>query len=131
MGRMAKPLEDILNSLSTSNIALCRAAKEGNQRLVRKELKNGADPDELDARGWAAVHYAAAEGHGGVLHDLARHGANMHLPASGDYHPIHFAFQGRHRRLAKRWDQMFPRREPEATPAPASRLVPEPAPEAF
>ena len=159
MGRMTKPLENTLDNIlnvfglgdldfsprSISSNALCAAADKGDQPAVRRELKNGADPDALHERGWAAVHYAAASGHGGVLQDLARHGADMHLLAKGGYHPKHMLFQCRHVRLFDRYDRMFPPTveqnerayfgdsspQPKAQRAPEQSTAPEPSPDPF
>ena len=52
-----------------------RAAREGNEGVVREFLKAGMHPDVADGRGVTAIASAAAGGHGHVVNLLLAHGA--------------------------------------------------------
>lgn len=60
--------------------ALTEAAASGDEPTMVRLLVGGADPDELDGRGWSPLIWAAREGHKRLVGALISRGANADLP---------------------------------------------------
>ena len=63
---------------------LTRVAAVGDASAVNKLLRDGENPDELDSNGWSPLHWAARDGHVGVIHYLIEAGADVEI--EGRFH---------------------------------------------
>ena len=53
----------IFDRTDNGGTALLCASGHGHSAIVRRLLRAGASPHEVDPQGWSALHYAARDGH--------------------------------------------------------------------
>ncbi|XP_034555942.1 ankyrin repeat and EF-hand domain-containing protein 1a [Notolabrus celidotus] len=75
----------------TGVTALMGAAKAGSLQLVQAILKNGGNPNALDQKRLAAVHYAAVGGFFEVIKVLSAYSADMGVLNLEACTPLHYA----------------------------------------
>ncbi|KAJ4158474.1 uncharacterized protein LMH87_008997 [Akanthomyces muscarius] len=67
---------------------LDEAAAAGNHFIAQLLLDMGANPNSRDRDGWSAIHWAAEEGHLGVVRLLLEAGANVDAVSSCFFHDV-------------------------------------------
>ncbi|XP_044026317.1 ankyrin repeat and EF-hand domain-containing protein 1a isoform X2 [Siniperca chuatsi] len=75
----------------TGVTALMEAAKAGSLQLVKTILKRGGNPNALDQKRLAAIHYAAMGGFFEVIQVLSAYSADMGVINLEDCTPLHYA----------------------------------------
>ncbi|XP_030577806.1 ankyrin repeat and EF-hand domain-containing protein 1 [Archocentrus centrarchus] len=75
----------------TGVTVLMEAAKAGSLPLVRAIIRMGGDPNALDTKRHAAVHYAAMGGFFEVIQVLSAHSADMSVMNLDNCTPLHYA----------------------------------------
>jgi Ankyrin repeats (3 copies) len=81
------------------------ASEMGSTESARMLLDAGADPNELEANGWSALHWAARNGYLSVARLLMKHGARLYHPDSQGYMPLDWAFDRGHWDVVRFFDE--------------------------
>jgi len=68
---------------------------------VRKLLQDGAHPDERDAQGCTALHWAADKGHPNIITTLIQAGASIDAVDGDGMTPLHYAALAEQRAAAE------------------------------
>jgi ankyrin repeat protein len=88
-------------SLSGCAMTFFEAAERGDAGRVEELLSERPDlADETDGRTLSALHYAASEGHAGVVRILLDRGADPRISALGGMTPLFLAAAGGHAEVA-------------------------------
>lgn len=80
---------------------LCLAAKNGDERVVRRLLEEGADVSSVDKNGCTALHVAARNGHGQVVSQLIQAGVNVNYVHKNGFSALHVAAIKGHDRIVE------------------------------
>ncbi|KAH0566199.1 hypothetical protein GP486_000397 [Trichoglossum hirsutum] len=70
---------------------LFKAAVSGDKQQVDFLLEQGDDPSAKSRFGWTAIHFAAANGHYGVVQALVKAGASPNVASDQDITPLDLA----------------------------------------
>ena len=73
---------------------LCIAAQEEQEEQVERLLSSGTKPSACDAVGYTALHYAARNGHLGIVDLLLEAGADVNAAACSFTPLLRAAFMG-------------------------------------
>merc|ERR1712113_1369557 len=73
--------------------ALMVAAQFGALTTLQRLLSEEGDVDDVDSRGWTALHCAAYEGHAKVCVELLKHGANAEAADHDGRTPMQIALE--------------------------------------
>ena len=79
-----------------SHVASVSSNTDGHADAVRRLLKVGVNPDEVDDNGWSALHHSAINGNLKVARVLLEHGANVALQDTSFWTPLHHAACNNH-----------------------------------
>ena len=90
-----------LSACNSKNDELIRAAENGDEQTVAKLLKNGANVDAGDSRGYGALYFSAYRGHKGIVLMLIEKGANVNIKGNTGYTPLHAAAMGGNSEIAE------------------------------
>lgn len=71
-----------------------QAASRGRHETIKVLLESGADPDEVDERGWGPLHFAADKGHWNIARLLLEKGATPGLINGSCMTPLDYAVFG-------------------------------------
>ncbi|OOQ83264.1 hypothetical protein PEBR_35215 [Penicillium brasilianum] len=71
-----------------------QAASRGRHETIKVLLESGADPDEVDERGWGPLHFAADKGHWNIARLLLEKGATPGLINGSCMTPLDYAVSG-------------------------------------
>jgi len=80
---------------------IARASNENNVSRLRQLLEDNGNPNELDERGRAGLHYAAINGNLQVAAILIKANAKVDLKDSLGNTPLHYAADHQHLDIAK------------------------------
>lgn len=78
---------------------LSEEAECGDEISVNTWIKEGYDPDELDAYGYTPLLNASALGRSNAVAELIKNGANVNKKGPFGFTPLHAAAQGGHREV--------------------------------
>ncbi|MFA7230036.1 MAG: ankyrin repeat domain-containing protein [Victivallaceae bacterium] len=70
---------------------LLQASTAGNMALMNKLIKEGANVNICDGKGWTPLHYAAHEGYCSAIEILLKNGANIEARTDFLWTPLHLA----------------------------------------
>lgn len=73
------------------NEALSRACREGDLEKAGEYLEKGANPNATDELGRTPLHWAAWNGHTGIVKILIEEGANPNATDNDGWTPLHYA----------------------------------------
>ncbi|WP_374192416.1 ankyrin repeat domain-containing protein [Trinickia acidisoli] len=90
---MADPKTDIEKLDSAGENAMMLAALNGDTGLVQALIDKGA---EVNKKGWAPLHYAAANGHDDIVKLLLEHSAYVDAGSPNGTTPLMMAARGNH-----------------------------------
>lgn len=79
--------------------SLAEEAECGDEISVHSWIKEGYDPDELDAYGYTPLLNASALGRVGAVMELVKSGANVNKQGPYGFTPLHAAAQNGHREV--------------------------------
>lgn len=79
--------------------SLAEEAESGDEISVNTWIKEGYDPDELDAYGYTPLLNASALGRLNAVMELIKNGANVNKKGPFGFGPLHAAAQGGHREV--------------------------------
>nr|KYP72442.1 Potassium channel AKT1 [Cajanus cajan] len=82
-------------------ISLLFAVSRDDDLLLRKLLKKGSDPNEVDKNGKTALHLAAFKGNNHCVSLLLEHGAKVNIQDSDGNVPLWEAIKGGHESIMK------------------------------
>jgi ankyrin repeat protein len=68
-----------------------KSSESGNLKVVTAFVKNGADLNTRDERGWTPLMISAFNGNQEIARLLLEHGADIHVADASGYNPIHWA----------------------------------------
>jgi ankyrin repeat protein len=81
---------------------LIDAAKSGDVAATRDAIRGGANPNSVDASGWAPLMWAAQEGHTEVVDQLLTAGADPNFTDDNGFTPLKQALSDQHIQAAEK-----------------------------
>ena len=81
----------LAGAVSDSDIQLLKASEQGNLRLVKKLLNEGAHIEAASSKGWRPLHFAAYSNSVDVVKFLVSEGAEVNSKNSKGCTPLHSA----------------------------------------
>lgn len=95
---MNTPTTDSKRSMSEELFAACR---KGKVEAALDVLERGGQSNDVDAGGWAPLHFAVRHDAEVLVRELVIRGADLHMKSDLNWQPIHSAASSRHPKMVE------------------------------